>query len=92
MKVGRVSSPTANVTQRLEKVNEADKVRETAAVLLLPALYTSKTNRVLPLCVQLDRLLQLLVQEQASASANMQPFPLTIVFVERKVRALSACL
>ncbi|PHU07182.1 hypothetical protein BC332_23671 [Capsicum chinense] len=58
IKVGKVSSPTANVSQTLEKVPENDKI---------------------------DRLLDLLVEEAAQAEKSGHPFPLTIVFVERKV-------
>ncbi|CAI5473054.1 unnamed protein product [Closterium sp. Yama58-4] len=64
VKVGRVSSPTQNVTQSLEKVPEKDKV---------------------------DRLLQLLVEEMAAAESGQQPLPLTIVFVERKVKCDEVC-
>ncbi|KAK4370265.1 hypothetical protein RND71_009740 [Anisodus tanguticus] len=61
IKVGKVSSPTANVSQILEKLPENDKI---------------------------DRLLDLLVEEAAQAERSGHPFPLTIVFVERKVRNL----
>ncbi|XP_019251286.1 PREDICTED: ATP-dependent RNA helicase DBP2-like [Nicotiana attenuata] len=57
IKVGKVSSPTANVSQNLEKVPENDKI---------------------------DRLLDLLVEEAAQSERSGHPFPLTIVFVERK--------
>lgn len=59
VKVGKVSSPTANVIQILEKVSENEKV---------------------------DRLLALLVEEAFLAEKSCHPFPLTIVFVERKTR------
>ncbi|KAE9463650.1 hypothetical protein C3L33_04440, partial [Rhododendron williamsianum] len=59
VKVGKVSSPTANVAQFLEKVSENEKM---------------------------DRLLTLLVQESTQAERSGHPFPLTIVFVERKTR------
>ncbi|XP_015088224.1 DEAD-box ATP-dependent RNA helicase 20-like [Solanum pennellii] len=59
IKVGKVSSPTANVSQTLEKVPENDKI---------------------------DRLLDLLVEEAAQAEKSGHPFPLTIVFVERKTK------
>lgn len=59
VKVGKVSSPTANVTQILEKVPESEKI---------------------------DRLLALLVGEASQAERSGPPFPLTIVFVERKTR------
>eukprot|EP00850_Spirogloea_muscicola_P003264 SM000013S26433 [mRNA] locus=s13:288468:293676:- [translate_table: standard] len=59
VKVGRVSSPTANVSQVLEKCTDKDKI---------------------------DRLLQLLVEDSAMAEKNSQSQPLTIVFVERKIR------
>lgn len=59
IKVGKVSSPTANVSQILEKVPENDKI---------------------------DRLLDLLVEEAAQAEKSGHPFPLTIVFVERKTK------
>ncbi|KAK9279376.1 hypothetical protein L1049_013055 [Liquidambar formosana] len=59
VKVGKVSSPTANVSQILEKVSESEK---------------------------LDRLLALLVEEASQAEGCGHPFPLTIVFVERKTR------
>ena len=41
----------------------------------------------MPSCpsLQVDRLLQLLVEEMTAAEAARQPLPLTIVFVERKV-------
>lgn len=35
--------------------------------------------------MQIDRLLSLLVEEAAQAERSGHPFPLTIVFVERKV-------
>ncbi|GFY99376.1 P-loop containing nucleoside triphosphate hydrolases superfamily protein [Actinidia rufa] len=59
VKVGKVSSPTANVAQSLEKVLENEKI---------------------------DRLLTLLVEESTQAERSGHPFPLTIVFVERKTR------
>ncbi|XP_057474919.1 DEAD-box ATP-dependent RNA helicase 20-like [Actinidia eriantha] len=59
VKVGKVSSPTANVVQILEKVLENEKI---------------------------DRLLTLLVEESTQAERSGHPFPLTIVFVERKTR------
>ncbi|ONH99629.1 hypothetical protein PRUPE_6G040300 [Prunus persica] len=59
VKVGKVSSPTANVTQTLEKVSESEKT---------------------------DRLLALLVEEASRVERSGHPFPLTIVFVERKTR------
>ncbi|XP_075088919.1 DEAD-box ATP-dependent RNA helicase 20 isoform X2 [Nicotiana tabacum] len=59
IKVGKVSSPTANVSQILEKVPENDKI---------------------------DRLLDLLVEEAAQSERSGHPFPLTIVFVERKTK------
>ncbi|XP_048324802.2 DEAD-box ATP-dependent RNA helicase 20 [Ziziphus jujuba] len=59
VKVGKVSSPTANVSQILEKVSETEKI---------------------------DRLLALLVEEASQAERSGHPFPLTIVFVERKTR------
>ncbi|CAL5388328.1 unnamed protein product [Camellia sinensis] len=57
VKVGKVSSPTANVAQILVKVSENEK---------------------------LDQLLALLVEESTQAERSGHPFPLTIVFVERK--------
>ncbi|TXG46847.1 hypothetical protein EZV62_026141 [Acer yangbiense] len=59
VKVGKVSSPTANVSQILEKISEIEKI---------------------------DRLLALLVEEASLAERSDHPFPLTIVFVERKTR------
>ncbi|CAK9162107.1 unnamed protein product [Ilex paraguariensis] len=59
VKVGKVSSPAANVSQILEKVSENEKI---------------------------DRLLALLVEEDTQAERSVHPFPLTIVFVERKTR------
>uniref|UniRef100_A0ABL6VSB4 RNA helicase n=1 Tax=Cannabis sativa TaxID=3483 RepID=A0ABL6VSB4_CANSA len=59
VKVGKVSSPTANVSQNLVKVPDSEK---------------------------LDRLLALLVEESSHAERSGHPFPLTIVFVERKTR------
>ncbi|CDP20487.1 unnamed protein product [Coffea canephora] len=59
VKVGKVSCPTANVLQSLEKVPENEKI---------------------------DRLLGMLVEEAARAERFGHPFPLTIVFVERKTR------
>ncbi|KAL3517951.1 hypothetical protein ACH5RR_020540 [Cinchona calisaya] len=59
VKVGKVSSPTANVLQILEKVPDNEKI---------------------------DRLLGMLVEEAARAERLGHPFPLTIVFVERKTR------
>lgn len=59
VKVGKVSSPTANVSQRLVKVLDNEKI---------------------------DRLLDLLVEEASQAERSGHPFPLTIVFVERKTR------
>ncbi|KAM1899993.1 hypothetical protein ACFX14_028984 [Malus domestica] len=59
VKVGKVSSPTANVTQTLEKVPESEKT---------------------------DQLLALLVEEASRVEGTGHPFPLTIVFVERKTR------
>ncbi|KAI5649018.1 hypothetical protein M9H77_35023 [Catharanthus roseus] len=59
VKVGKVSSPTANVIQVLEKVLENEKI---------------------------DRLLDMLVEEATRAEKFGHPFPLTIVFVERKSR------
>ncbi|GJU23674.1 DEAD-box ATP-dependent RNA helicase 20-like protein [Tanacetum coccineum] len=59
VKVGKVSSPTENVSQNLEKITENEKI---------------------------DRLLSLLVEEAATAKNLGHPFPLTIVFVERKTR------
>ncbi|KAI4307780.1 hypothetical protein L6164_030928 [Bauhinia variegata] len=59
VKVGKVSSPTANVSQTLVKVSENEKI---------------------------DRLLGLLVEEASQAEKCGHPFPLTIVFVERKTR------
>ncbi|KAK7290337.1 hypothetical protein RIF29_04672 [Crotalaria pallida] len=59
VKVGKVSSPTTNVSQTLVKVSENEKI---------------------------DRLLDLLVEEASQAEKRGHPFPLTIVFVERKTR------
>ncbi|KAK4274935.1 hypothetical protein QN277_018092 [Acacia crassicarpa] len=59
VKVGKVSSPTANVCQNLVKVSENEKI---------------------------DRLLDMLVEEASQAEKFSRPFPLTIVFVERKTR------
>ncbi|KAG9149415.1 hypothetical protein Leryth_003357, partial [Lithospermum erythrorhizon] len=59
VKVGKISSPTANVTQSMEKVSESEKI---------------------------DRLLDLLVEEASQVERAGRPFPLTIVFVERKTR------
>ncbi|XP_051142874.1 DEAD-box ATP-dependent RNA helicase 20-like [Andrographis paniculata] len=59
VRVGKVSSPTANVSQNLEKVPENEKI---------------------------DRLLDMLVEAAAQSEKCGQPFPLTIVFVERKNR------
>ncbi|CAN6697303.1 unnamed protein product [Malus baccata var. baccata] len=59
VKVGKVSSPTTNVTQTLEKVPESEKT---------------------------DQLLALLVAEASRVEGTGHPFPLTIVFVERKTR------
>ncbi|KAI9118267.1 hypothetical protein K1719_010599 [Acacia pycnantha] len=59
VKVGKVSSPTANVCQTLVKVSENEKI---------------------------DRLLDMLVEEASQAEKFSRPFPLTIVFVERKTR------
>uniref|UniRef100_A0A2N9J4M0 RNA helicase n=1 Tax=Fagus sylvatica TaxID=28930 RepID=A0A2N9J4M0_FAGSY len=59
VKVGNVSSPTANVSQTLNKVSESEKI---------------------------DKLLALLVEEASQAERSGRPFPLTIVFVERKTR------
>ncbi|XP_062081614.1 DEAD-box ATP-dependent RNA helicase 52A-like isoform X2 [Humulus lupulus] len=59
VKVGKVSSPTANVSQNLVKVPDSEK---------------------------LDQLLALLVEEASHAERSGHPFPLTIVFVERKTR------
>ncbi|XP_042476556.1 ATP-dependent RNA helicase DBP2-like isoform X2 [Macadamia integrifolia] len=59
VKVGKVSSPTPNVSQILEKVSENEKI---------------------------DRLLALLVDEASQAERTGHPQPLTIVFVERKMR------
>ncbi|KAK4440908.1 ATP-dependent RNA helicase DBP2 [Sesamum alatum] len=59
VKVGKVSSPTANVSQILEKVPENEKI---------------------------DRLLDILVEAAAESERFDRPFPLTIVFVERKSR------
>ncbi|KAK2386540.1 DEAD-box ATP-dependent RNA helicase [Trifolium repens] len=59
VKVGKVSSPTTNVSQTLVKVSESEKI---------------------------DRLLDLLVEEASQAEKCGHPFPLTIVFVERKTR------
>ncbi|XP_052193335.1 ATP-dependent RNA helicase DBP2-like isoform X2 [Diospyros lotus] len=59
VKVGKVSSPTANVAQILEKVPENEKI---------------------------DHLLSLLVEEANHTERSSHPFPLTIVFVERKTR------
>ncbi|XP_027334905.1 ATP-dependent RNA helicase DBP2-like isoform X2 [Abrus precatorius] len=59
VKVGRVSSPTTNVSQTLVKISENEKI---------------------------DRLLDLLVEEASQAEKCGHPFPLTIVFVERKAR------
>ncbi|CAI9105812.1 OLC1v1004826C1 [Oldenlandia corymbosa var. corymbosa] len=65
VKVGKVSSPTANVMQVLEKVPENEKI---------------------------DRLLGMLVEEAARAENFGHPFPLTIVFVERKVELVQPTL
>ncbi|KAH8490605.1 hypothetical protein H0E87_022948 [Populus deltoides] len=59
VRVGKVSSPTANVSQILTKVSESEKI---------------------------DCLLALLVEDASQAERSNQPFPLTIVFVERKTR------
>eukprot|EP00252_Welwitschia_mirabilis_P024891 TRINITY_DN7583_c0_g1_i1.p1 TRINITY_DN7583_c0_g1~~TRINITY_DN7583_c0_g1_i1.p1 ORF type:complete len:589 (-),score=140.01 TRINITY_DN7583_c0_g1_i1:180-1946(-) len=59
IKVGKVSSPTTNVSQMLQKATDGEKI---------------------------DRLLSLLVEEASQAEQRGQPFPLTIVFVERKTR------
>lgn len=59
VKVGKVSSPTTNVSQTLVKISENEKI---------------------------DRLLDLLVEEASQAEKCGHPFPLTIVFVERKTR------
>ncbi|KAI9198161.1 hypothetical protein LWI28_011166 [Acer negundo] len=63
VKVGKVSSPTANVSQILEKISENISEIE-----------------------KIDRLLALLVEEASLAERSDHPFPLTIVFVERKTR------
>ncbi|CAJ1960613.1 unnamed protein product [Sphenostylis stenocarpa] len=59
VKVGKVSSPTTNVSQTLVKISENEKI---------------------------DRLLDLLVEDASHAEKCGHPFPLTIVFVERKTR------
>ncbi|KAL5710074.1 RNA helicase [Ranunculus cassubicifolius] len=59
VKVGQVSSPTANVTQILQKVAESEKI---------------------------DRLLGMLVEAATQGERSGHPFPLTIVFVERKTK------
>ncbi|BAT88219.1 DEAD-box ATP-dependent RNA helicase 20-like isoform X1 [Vigna umbellata] len=59
VKVGKVSSPTTNVSQTLVKISENEKI---------------------------DRLLDLLVEDASQAEKCGHPFPLTIVFVERKTR------
>ncbi|XP_047333372.1 ATP-dependent RNA helicase DBP2-like [Impatiens glandulifera] len=59
VKVGKVSSPTANIAQILKKVPANEKV---------------------------NQLLELLVHESNQADQSGNPFPLTIVFVERKNR------
>ncbi|KAL6978985.1 RNA helicase [Sarracenia purpurea var. burkii] len=59
VKVGKVSSPTANVAQNLQKVSDNEKI---------------------------DRLLALLVEESSQAELSGHLFPLTIVFVDRKIR------
>ncbi|XP_057987519.1 ATP-dependent RNA helicase DBP2 isoform X2 [Hevea brasiliensis] len=59
IKVGKVSSPTANVSQVLKKVSESEKI---------------------------DCLLALLVEDASQAERSGHPFPLTVVFVERKTR------
>lgn len=41
--------------------------------------------------MQLETLLSLLVEESDAAEQNQQPQPLTIVFVERKVRPRASC-
>ncbi|KDP45713.1 hypothetical protein JCGZ_17320 [Jatropha curcas] len=59
IKVGKVSSPTANVSQVLKKVSENEKI---------------------------DCLLAFLVEDASQAERSGHPFPLTVVFVERKTR------
>ncbi|KAG8633672.1 ATP-dependent RNA helicase RhlE isoform X1 [Manihot esculenta] len=59
IKVGKVSSPTANVSQVLKKVSESEKI---------------------------DCLLALLVEDASQSERSGHPFPLTVVFVERKTR------
>lgn len=60
VKVGAVSTPTANVAQHIEKVPDAGK---------------------------LDRLCELMLEEQAEAAKMGRPLGMTVVFVERKARA-----
>lgn len=59
IKVGAVSTPTANVSQHIERCNEQNKVELLAA---------------------------LLHEEMSVAEKSGAPMPLTIVFVERKMR------
>ncbi|XP_025888827.1 DEAD-box ATP-dependent RNA helicase 20 isoform X2 [Solanum lycopersicum] len=99
IKVGKVSSPTANVSQTLEKVPENDKVPQQYNNLAMREETTSlpprgrgkvcehSTLQTLSMGLHwIDRLLDLLVEEAAQAEKSGHPFPLTIVFVERKTK------
>lgn len=115
VKVGKVSSPTANVSQILEKVAENEKVShlypigancwsmiyhffeaKSAFVYMFWQFYMVHYSNSYSAfsgyngleCIQVDRLLALLVEEAAQADRSGHPHPLTIVFVERKVRKL----
>lgn len=59
IKVGKVSNPSANVSQHLQKTSDATKLEDVLAHLM---------------------------EEQAAAENNNNEMPLTIVFVERKVK------
>ncbi|KAF9670960.1 hypothetical protein SADUNF_Sadunf13G0123400 [Salix dunnii] len=97
VKVGKVSSPTANVSQILTKVSESEKVCffwciSTRLVHLIYCLHTINFTVGLVIATldlvpcTIDYLLALLVVDDSHAKRSNQPFPLTIVFVETKTR------
>ncbi|KAK6163867.1 hypothetical protein DH2020_000731 [Rehmannia glutinosa] len=92
VRVGKVSSPTANVSQILEKVAENEKARRFTEAHAYARRRTG-ARRLLRLArvklvygMKIDRLLGMLVQAAAQSERCGHLFPLTIVFVERKSR------
>ncbi|CAK7323483.1 unnamed protein product [Dovyalis caffra] len=86
VKVGKVSSPTANVSQILTRVSESEKVTSVLSSLCDPSINQIGSVVKAFIVVQIDCILALLVEVATQAERSNLPFPLTIVFVERKTR------